>query len=272
MQSNEKNVDVIKFDFRKLPEYNGAKERQEKLVKENPFIEVADNETYNEARRRRTALRQGRYELQNGQKVITQKLNDFKKEVQEETIRLIEITKPHEEEQQQEIEKYEEKKRAEKEEREKQERERIEKIKGSISEYRESMAREIKNMTLNNAEKVKEDLDNIQMDCEEFQQDFDLIRENFYEQYHDKKASLDEAERIRVENEKIKEDQKRLEDERKKMEAEKISMRTAQLKEIGLSGDENGNYSINILDSPGLTVSANQLKSLSLEDFNETVS
>lgn len=268
MQSNEKNPEIIRFNFRDLPEYAGARERQKQLVEENPFIEIEDSKTYDEARKRRTALRQGRYELQNGQKLITQRINEFKKEVQEETAKLIEITKPHEDTQQDEIERFEAQKRAEKEEKERQEKERIEGIKNAITEYRESMSREIKNMTPDNAEQVKKDLDNIQIDCAEFQQDFDLIRENFYEQYNEKKAALDEAERVRVENEKIKEKERKMEEERKQMENEKLSMRAAQLNALGLTQKDNGNFSAEIAGEEYMIL-LSYVQTCSHDDFNK---
>ena len=47
-----------------LPELQGWKEKQEKLVSENPFVEITDNKTYEVACKRRTALLKGRTELE----------------------------------------------------------------------------------------------------------------------------------------------------------------------------------------------------------------
>ena len=39
-------MQVLKIDLNSIPEYQGAKEKQETLVKENPNVEIEDSTTY----------------------------------------------------------------------------------------------------------------------------------------------------------------------------------------------------------------------------------
>ena len=47
-----------------LPELQGWKEKQQKLVEENPYVEIVDNKSYEVACKSRTALLKGRTELE----------------------------------------------------------------------------------------------------------------------------------------------------------------------------------------------------------------
>ena len=81
--------------------------KQNQLVKENPFIEITNTETFESAKKSRTALVKGRTELQKQQKTINDSVNSIKTAVKTETERLIGITKPAEELQQNEVKRYE---------------------------------------------------------------------------------------------------------------------------------------------------------------------
>ena len=134
MQKGKKTTtnEVALLDYKKLPAFLNAQQRQEQLVIDNPFIEIRDNESFNIAKKRRTALRTGRTELQNGEKLIVSKITAFRKEVGNETEKLILITKSHEDKQQAEIERYEAEKQKIKDEADRIERERVEAIKNKI--------------------------------------------------------------------------------------------------------------------------------------------
>ena len=97
-----------------LPELQGWKEKQQKLVEENPYVEIVDNKSYEVACKSRTALLKGRTELEKQDKLIASKLTSFRKEVKQETDNLIAITLPYEEKQQSEVKRFEEIKAAEK--------------------------------------------------------------------------------------------------------------------------------------------------------------
>jgi len=206
-----KEVNILKVDFQDLPAYRGAKEKQNALVKDNPFVTIEDAQTYETAKKRRTALRQGRFDLQNGEKSIASKLKDFREFVKKETSKLIAITQPHEDKQQAEIDRYEKIKAEEKAEKERIENERLEKIRNHIVNFRETFTTRILTATLKNIVEVETDFEAINVDCEEFQQDFNLIKETLSEQLSQKKDQLNEAERNRVENERIESEKKQFE-------------------------------------------------------------
>jgi len=100
------------------PELVNAKEQLEKLVKENPFVEIKDTKTYDAARKARTNLVKGRTEIQKGEKEIASKLSAFRKDVKAMAENLISISLPAETKQQSEVKRYEEIKQKEKEEKE----------------------------------------------------------------------------------------------------------------------------------------------------------
>lgn len=115
-----------------LPELIGWKEKQEKLVEDNPYVEIIDTKTYNEACKSRTNLLKGRTELQNQDKAVASKLASFRKEVGTETATLIDITKPHEEKQYSEVKRWEDIKAKEKEEKANAEANRIKAIQDKL--------------------------------------------------------------------------------------------------------------------------------------------
>ncbi len=114
---NNAIISLEQIDANKLPELQGWKEKQEQLVKDNPFMEITDNTTYAEAKKRRTALVSGRTEIQKADKLIASKLKDFRNKVSQISNSLIEISKPHEEKQQEEVKRYEAVKEQERQEK-----------------------------------------------------------------------------------------------------------------------------------------------------------
>ena len=110
-------IQIEKIQANFLPELQGWKEKQEVLVKENPFLKIEDNKTYNEAKKRRTSLVAGRTTIQNQDKLIASKIKKFRSNVAEASRELIAITQPHEERQQEEVKRYEQIKADEKAEK-----------------------------------------------------------------------------------------------------------------------------------------------------------
>ncbi len=214
-------MQVLKIDLNSIPEYQGAKEKQESLVKENPFVEIVDSATYELAKKSRTSLRQGRYELQNGEKAIASQIKKFRDFVKVETEKLINITLPHEEKQQSEVERYEAIKQAEKEERERVERERLEKIKNLIIQFRQDSQLQISKATLENIEEIEHSIINATIDVgEDFESDLQLVKDQLILQVADKREQLDKAEAMRLEQERLAAERKKLEEERRAQEAE----------------------------------------------------
>lgn len=214
-------VDIVKFDYESLPAYQGARERQEQLVLAHPFVEIEDTKTYDLAKKNRTALRKGRTDLQNGEKTIASKLKNFRDTVKDKTLELIAITKNAEEKQQTEIDRYEAILAEKKAEKERIENERIEGIRNKIIDFRNEFSKRIANAAYVAIDGKSEAIADVEIameavdfDCEEFSQDFDLVKESLSEQLSEKKDQLNEAERMRKENE-------RIESEKKKMELER---------------------------------------------------
>lgn len=147
-QETSTEVSIIeKLNANNLPELIGWKEKQETLVKENPFVEITDTKTYESACKARTNLLKGRTELEKQDKAIASKVAQFRKEVGGKTAELIEITLTAEQTQQTEVKRWEGIKEAEKAEKERLENERIEGIKNKANELESSALEVIQKMT-----------------------------------------------------------------------------------------------------------------------------
>ena len=195
-----------KLDAKNLPELKGIKESQLKLVEENPYIEIVDNKTYEEAKKRRTALLKGRTSLETQEKTIASKLSNFRKQVGTVTKELIDITLPHEEKQQEEVKRYEQIKENERLEKERLENERIEKIKSTISDFESCCYALISQMTFQNAKETKEILDkhfSIDYDAQEFDILYQQAKMRVQSQFDLKASEVQEKENQRIENERL---------------------------------------------------------------------
>ena len=189
-----------------LPELQGWKEKQQKLVEENPYVEIVDNKSYEVACKRRTALLKGRTELEKQDKLIASKLTSFRKEVKQETDNLIAITLPYEEKQQSEVKRYEEIKAAEKAEKDRLELERIDGIKNRIDNCESESYRIIQNTTIENVDIHKTMIDaffNADFDYEEFDILFEQAKSRVQASWDLKCADIQEKEAQRVENERL---------------------------------------------------------------------
>lgn len=106
-QSKVEKVELMKLDPNNLAEFNEWEFKLNDLVKKNPFVKITDTKTYNEAKKRRTALKSGRTEVQGQDKSIASFITSFRKTIKEKGDKLILIVKPHEEKQQTEVERWE---------------------------------------------------------------------------------------------------------------------------------------------------------------------
>lgn len=232
-----------------LPELQGWKEKQEKLVSENPFVEIIDNKSYEVACKSRTALLKGRTELERQDKLIASQLTSFRKDVKSETEILIGITLPFEEKQQTEVKRYEAIKEAEKQEKERLEQERIDKIKTKIDLFETDSYKIIQETNIENVEMHKTMLDafvNDDFDYEEYDIMFEQVKMRIQNLWDEKCNDIQEKENQRLENEKLAEENRllreaNLERENKaKEEKEKIfEIRKNRLAEIGFKYLEN---------------------------------
>ena len=189
-----------------LPELQGWKEKQQKLVEENPYVEIVDNKSYEVACKSRTALLKGRTELEKQDKLIASKLTSFRKEVKQETDNLIAITLPYEEKQQSEVKRFEEIKAAEKAEEKRIEQLRVDTIKSKINNFETASYGVIQDTTIENVDLHKSMLDafaNADFDYEEFDILFEQAKARIQTSWDLKCSDIQEKESQRVENERL---------------------------------------------------------------------
>lgn len=203
---SENLITLDSLNAKNLPELQGLKDKQLELVKENPFVEIIDNQSYELAKKHRTALVKGRTSLESQDKLIASKLTAFRKEVKSVTDELISITLPHEEKQQEEVKRFEQIKENERLERERIENERIEKIKSTISDFESMCYALISQMTFQNAKETKETLDkhfSIDYNAQEFDILYQQAKTRVQSQFDLKHSEVQEKENQRLENERL---------------------------------------------------------------------
>ncbi len=213
-----KIIKLEQIDANNLPELQGWKEKQEQLVKDNPFMEITNNATYVEAKKRRTALVSGRTEIQKQDKLIASKLKDFRSKVKEASDSLIAITLPYEEKQQEEVKRYEAKREKERQEKIRLEQERIQGIKTNINTLFEKWKKGISAHTFETIKDVnivqvlsEIDTEQFQEFSEEWNDKTRILAELFYE----KKMQLETQEKQRLEAERLKKEREQLEEEKR---------------------------------------------------------
>lgn len=252
---SENLITLDSLNAKNLPELKGLKDKQLELVKENPFVEIIDNQSYELAKKHRTALVKGRTSLESQDKLIASKLTAFRKEVKIVTDNLISITLPHEEKQQEEVKRFEQIKENERLERERIENERIEKIKSTISDFESCCYALISQMTFQNAKETKETLDkhfSIDYDAQEFDILYQQAKMRVQSQFDLKHSEVQEKENQRIENERLAREKaeadaklKAIEEQQEKERAERESkeleqknqmfeIRKKRLKDIGV--------------------------------------
>ncbi len=199
-----KTEEIFKVDISRLDAFQDAKNKQVKLVEDCPYTGVTDNKTYEVAKKYRTTLRTGRTDLEKGKKLIISTLNNFKKRVDDYTAELIEITRPAEDRQQQEITRYEEEKEAERKRKEEEERQRKEAIKQSIANFRDRSNQAIATATFNTIAGIQKDISETTLECAEFQDDFEAIKNDLTRSVEAKREQLQREEYIRQQQAEIK--------------------------------------------------------------------
>ena len=230
-------IELDSLDANMLPELNGWKETQLQIVKENPFIAIEDNSTYEEAKKNRTALVTARTTIEKQEKLIASKLKSFRNKVADASKELIAITSPHEEKQQEEVRRYEAIKEAERQEKLRLEQERKDKIQSEINEFYNNWKSEISNLKFIDIENTKsvlneklEEFD--KKDFEEFDMDYAEKRSLLNQFLNEKITDLKEKEEARIEREKLEAERKAFEKEqaeaKKKAEKEEAK-RQAEL-------------------------------------------
>ena len=234
MSKEKQTFDLATLDPLTLPELQGWKEKQEAIVKENPFVEVVDNATYEDAKKHRTALVSARTSIEKQDKLIASKLKEVRTKVSETSKELIEITLPHETKQQEEVRKYEAIKEAERAEKAEKERQRVQAIKDAMEHYEIQLENVVKNLKFEGIEKVdtlfNDVFDDIlqEYNFQEFEELFTNIATRVKSELQTKKEVLKKEEAQRLENERLKkeaeENAKKAREAQEKLEAERKEM------------------------------------------------
>lgn len=214
------------LDVNKLPELQGMREKQLQIVKENPYIEITDNKSYDEAKKARTTLVTARTEIQNQDKLIASKIQAFRKSVSAVSEELISITRPHEEKQQQEVKRWEEVKEKEKQEKARLEEERKNNIRNSISCIIDEAFMKINKCSFETIDSLKVDFEEgiyktELSQFEEFEIDFNEKLIQVKNAFSSKIKTLEETEVQRLENIRLQEEKAKLDAEKAKIEADR---------------------------------------------------
>jgi hypothetical protein len=226
LEKTENTLILIEnIDVNKLPELQGMKEKQLEIVRENPFVEIIDNKTYEDAKKARTTLVSARTEIQNQDKEIAKKIKKFRESVAGASEELISITRPHEEKQQSEVKRWEEIKEREKQEKARIEEERKNKIRNSIKTIIDEALSKVSRLSFETVESLRVDFEQNLYKTDvsqfaEFELDFNEKLMQVKNAFSSKEKVLQDAEAQRLEKIKLQEESDRLAAERAKFEAE----------------------------------------------------
>jgi hypothetical protein len=153
---SKNQIVLAEINVRELPEFIDAKKSQQQLVINHPFIKIVDNESWDLAKKSRTALKGGRTALQNQDSLIASALVKIRKEAGTIKEELILISKSAEDKQQEEVKRYEDEKQAVKRQSiDNAEAQRIENDRLRIE--REKLEKEKKQIEAEKQKRIKED-------------------------------------------------------------------------------------------------------------------
>ena len=202
------------------------KERQaelKQLVKENSYIECTQ-ETYEEAKKRRTALRKGRTNIQTEVKMICSKLAGVSRGVKDAGGGLILIVQKAEDKQQDSVIIYEDEKERIRQEKIKMEQERLDKLKEEITLWMGGMNDRIgQAQTSKDLEKLKNEILLVAVSEEaqrDFPNDIEWAKTQLELKFNNRVAQI-ELQEQRVEQEKIQREKEELEQKLRETEQAK---------------------------------------------------
>lgn len=207
---------IENFNVNALEEIKGKEKLIESVIKENPFVKIVDNKTYEEGKKSRTALRTCRTDLEKEEKA----LHNAVKKVLTEPIKNIygtfkEKVTPLEDKQQEEVKAWEDVKEQERQEKLRIEEARKQKHRDNIELFFNLNKIIIEDLTFENIRHElvfsNDDQEFTSESFEEFADVFEAKVDVLTTMLKDKINTLQEKENIRIENE-------RLENERKENE------------------------------------------------------
>lgn len=215
-KNQKKETELIKFGDQKFVEtFNQYEAKQRELVKENPFIEVVDNETWEIGKQRRTALRTGRTTLENESKEVARKINGFKDWVKNKYSGFVGISVDAENKQQESVKAFEAIKEAEKEKEREIEEKRVKGIRERIDWCEQTLIGIILKMNFGTIDESQQQFD-ATVDSGEYDDEqlmelkflFNEMVERQQEKFNDRAIELEKEEKKRIENLKIQQESK----------------------------------------------------------------
>jgi colicin import membrane protein len=217
-----------------LPELQGWKEKQEALVKENPFVAITDNKSYEEAKKVRTIFVSARTTIEKQEKLLASKLKDVRTKIGDFSNELILITLQHEEKQQEEVRRYEAIKEAERAAKEKADQERKDAILAKIETIYQTEKAKIDHLEFGGIDTLTKDFQEnlFKTDVaqfEEFEMQFASKVNLIKQQLTEKTGLLIEKEDQRLATEKLAKEKAAFEAEKKaKEESDRIDLEKRQ--------------------------------------------
>ncbi len=157
MNTKDEKFELLKLDANQLVELDQWENKLNDLVKDNPFIEIVDTETFNEAKKRRTNLKSGRTEVEKQDTALGSFLANFRKAIKGKNGTLVEIVKPHENKQQEEVDRYQKILDDKKAEKDKIENDRIQIIKDKIEEVEKQLESIVEHVIFENINEAEKD-------------------------------------------------------------------------------------------------------------------
>lgn len=207
---------IENFNVKALEEIKGKEKQITEVIKENPFVKITDNKSYEEAKKSRTALRTCRTDLEKEEKalhstikkVLTEPIKEIYGTFKEKVI-------PFEDKQQEEVKTWEDVKEQERLEKLRIEEERKQNHRNNIELFFNLNKIIIEDLTFENIRHelvfTNDDQEFTSESFEEFADVFEAKVDVLTTMLNDKINTLQEKENIRLENE-------RLENERKENE------------------------------------------------------
>jgi hypothetical protein len=206
MAQEQEKFELMKLDPNQVVELDQWESKLKTLVEENPFIEITDKKSFDEAKKRRTALKSGRTEVQKQDGLIATFLNNFRKATKGNSEKLISIVEPHEQKQQDEIDRYQKILDDQKAEQDRIEEERVNGIKSVINETEKQLQSIVDHVIFQNIEVAKKDFDEYPkkvvegFDFQEFNFLFDEMVERMKTTFDNRVKEVQEEEQKRLED------------------------------------------------------------------------
>jgi len=208
-QAKVEKFDLMKVDNNQLIHVNEWEQKLKKLVKENPFVEIVDKESYNLAKSRKAVLKNARLELrttgkkESQESILMTKINGIKSFVKDAIDKLVAIPTTPEDLQQDEIDRYDLILQAEKDEADRLEGIRTDAIKTEIERVKGVLQETIDGSsfaTLVDDELAFRLLTTSVFDFQEFDFLFDEMIVEMTKKMEDNVKLITDAESTRIEN------------------------------------------------------------------------